>query len=62
MTSDASMRRRLQLDVQALDLVATIRAALEGLLPAIQAKQLRLQIRLDEQIGMITGDPVRLQQ
>jgi PAS domain S-box-containing protein len=53
---------KLRLDVQTLDLTATTRAALESLTPAIDAKELTLQTWFDPRIGMISGDPSRLQQ
>ncbi|HJU28119.1 MAG TPA: ATP-binding protein, partial [Candidatus Binataceae bacterium] len=45
-----------------LDLATTIKSALEGLSPAIEAKALVLQTSFDPMAGMITGDPARLQQ
>jgi signal transduction histidine kinase len=53
---------KLHLDVQPLDLATVIKAALEGLWPAIETKQLRLQTSIDEPARLITGDPARLQQ
>jgi PAS domain S-box-containing protein len=53
---------KLRLDVQPLDLASTIRAALESLLPAIDAKELKLTTRFDPRVAMISGDPSRLQQ
>ena len=53
---------KLRLDVQPLDLAATIKSALEGLLPAIDAKELHLKTWFDPRVGMISGDPARLQQ
>jgi PAS domain S-box-containing protein len=53
---------KLQLEVQPLDLTTTIKAALEGLWPAIETKQLRLQTSIDEPARLVSGDPARLQQ
>lgn len=53
---------KLRLDVQPLDLAATIKSALEGLSPAIGAKALVLQTSFDRRVAMISGDPARLQQ
>jgi signal transduction histidine kinase/CheY-like chemotaxis protein len=53
---------KLRLNVQPLDLAATIRSALESLAPAIDAKELSLQTWFDSSVGVISGDPVRLQQ
>jgi PAS domain S-box-containing protein len=58
----AIMSGKLRLDVQQLDLTATIRSALETLTPAIEAKGLRLQTRFDPRVAIISGDPSRLQQ
>jgi PAS domain S-box-containing protein len=53
---------KLRLDVQMLDLVAIIKATLETLAPAIEAKGLKLQTLFDPRVTMISGDPARLQQ
>lgn len=53
---------KLRLDVQPLNLTTTIKAALEGLAPAIDAKQLKLETWFETHAGMISGDPERLQQ
>jgi PAS domain S-box-containing protein len=53
---------KLRLDVQPLDLVAIVKSVLEGLSPAIDAKQLKLEMWLDMRSEMISGDPARLQQ
>jgi hypothetical protein len=58
----AIMSGKLRLDVQQLDLAATIRSALETLTPAIEAKELRLQTLFDPRVAIISGDPSRLQQ
>jgi PAS domain S-box-containing protein len=53
---------KLRLDVQPLDLVAIVKSVLEGLSPAIDAKQLKLQMWFGMRSEMISGDPARLQQ
>jgi PAS domain S-box-containing protein len=53
---------KLRLEVQPLNLAATIKSALESLSPAIEGKELRLQTSFDPRVGMISGDPARLQQ
>lgn len=53
---------QLRLDLQPVDLVAVIRAAVEAVLPSATAKGIRLQTMLDAAIPQIPGDPVRLQQ
>jgi PAS domain S-box-containing protein len=53
---------KLRLEIRPLNLTAMIRAALEGLSPAIDAKQLKLQSWFDVDAGLISGDAERLQQ
>ena len=52
----------LKLDVQSLDLPSVIRAALESLHPAAEARQIELQALLDNAAGPVWGDPQRMQQ
>jgi len=53
---------KFRLDVRPIDLGPAIRAAAESQRPAIDAKQIRLSIVLDERAGLISGDSERLQQ
>ena len=53
---------KLRLDVQPVDLVAVVEAAIETVRPTAEAKGLRLQSILDPLAGPISGDPNRLQQ
>jgi PAS domain S-box-containing protein len=53
---------KIRLDVQPVDPWAVIEAALETVLPAIEAKEIRLSKMLDPQAGPLRGDPGRLQQ
>ncbi len=53
---------KFRLDVRAIDLLPIIRAAVESQRPASEARQIRLQVVLDERTGMISGDSERLQQ
>jgi PAS domain S-box-containing protein len=53
---------KLRLDIQKLDLVAMIKATLETLTPAIDAKELKLETLFDPRVAAISGDPARLQQ
>jgi signal transduction histidine kinase/ActR/RegA family two-component response regulator len=53
---------KFRLDVRPIDLVPVIRAAVESQRPASDAKQIRLQIVLDERAGLISGDSERFQQ
>jgi PAS domain S-box-containing protein len=56
------MNGKLRLDVQPVDLQAVVADAIESVLPAAQAKGIRLTKVLDPRGGPITGDPNRLQQ
>ncbi len=53
---------KFRLDVRPIDLTPVIRAAVESQRPASDAKQIRLQLVLDERAGTISGDSERLQQ
>src|SRR5581483_668884 len=49
-------------DVEPADMAAIIDAALDSVRPAAEAKEIRLQARLDPNAGPIMGDASRLQQ
>jgi PAS domain S-box-containing protein len=53
---------KLRLSVQPVDLGIIIIAAVDGLRPAAQAKEIRLHLQLDSPAGRVSGDPDRLQQ
>ncbi|HEX5660594.1 MAG TPA: PAS domain-containing protein [Polyangiales bacterium] len=53
---------KLRLDVQPVDLREVIRAALESVAPAAEARSVRVQTVLDSHAGPVRGDPARLQQ
>ena len=53
---------KFRLDVRPVDLLPVIKAAADSLGPASDAKQIRLQLVLDERAGTISGDSERLQQ
>ena len=53
---------KLRIDVQRVDVAEVIRASVESIRPAFEAKEIRLQMVLDTQIGAVRGDPARLQQ
>jgi len=53
---------KFRLDVRPIDLVPVIRTAVEAQRPASDARQIRLQVVLDERAGSISGDSERLQQ
>ena len=53
---------KLRLEVRKVELEPLIRAVIDGLRPAADAKDIKLQIELDANISPILGDPDRLQQ
>jgi PAS domain S-box-containing protein len=53
---------KLRLDVQLIQPSKVIEAAIDTLLHAAEAKNIRLQMLLDPQAGPVSGDPDRLQQ
>lgn len=53
---------KLRLETKSVALVPVIRAAVDSLRPTAETKSLRLNIVLDDSIGSLSGDPIRLQQ
>jgi CheY-like chemotaxis protein len=53
---------KLRLSVQPVDLGTVIIAVVDGLRPAAEAREIRLQLQLDSPAGQVSGDPDRLQQ
>jgi signal transduction histidine kinase/ActR/RegA family two-component response regulator len=53
---------KLRLDVQSLQIVPVVEAAVESMRHAIEAKQIRFSHVIDPSAGFITGDSHRLQQ
>jgi len=53
---------KLRLEVQPVDLTALIESSINAVLPAAEAKGIRLQRVLDSGASMVSGDPARLQQ
>jgi PAS domain S-box-containing protein len=53
---------KLRLEVRPVELSFVIEAAIESVLPAAEAKQIRLQRVLDSGTSFVSGDPNRLQQ
>jgi signal transduction histidine kinase len=53
---------RMRLDVQAVDLAEVVRAGVESLRVAAEAKSITLQESIDPGVDTIAGDPGRLQQ
>ncbi|MDB6146951.1 MAG: domain S-box-containing protein [Spartobacteria bacterium] len=52
----------VRLDVQRVDLIPVVKAAMESVKPMAAAKEIRLTSVLDPVAGPISGDPARLQQ
>jgi CheY-like chemotaxis protein len=53
---------KLRLDMESVDLHETVRAALETVRPAAQAKAITVRVVLEPNLGPVEGDPQRLQQ
>jgi hypothetical protein len=53
---------KIRLDVQPVDLVSVVQAAVETVLPAAEAKDIRMTKVLDPKAGPVSGDPNRIQQ
>jgi signal transduction histidine kinase/ActR/RegA family two-component response regulator len=53
---------RLRLEVTQVDLVSVIRAAIDAVKPAADAKQILINVAADETGAAVSGDPQRLQQ
>jgi PAS domain S-box-containing protein len=53
---------KLRLDVSRVDLEGVLEAAIESMLPAADAKGVRILKVLDSRAGPVSGDPARLQQ
>lgn len=53
---------KVRLDVQSLDLSSVVNAAIDTVRPAADAKGIKIRKVLDPVVGMVSGDPTRLQQ
>ena len=53
---------KLRLDVKPVELAPVIAAAMDVVHPAAEAKSIRLVSRINQSVGMVSGDPDRLQQ
>jgi PAS domain S-box-containing protein len=53
---------KLRLELQPVELVSVIEAAVDTVRPAIDARNIRLQLALDPDAATVIGDPNRLQQ
>ena len=56
------MTGKLQLEIRPLDLTALVRAALDAVRPAADAKRIALTVQIDPAAALVVGDPDRLQQ
>jgi two-component system CheB/CheR fusion protein len=53
---------QLEMALEAVDLRAAVKAALEGVSLAARRKSIRLEVILDESVGAVAGDMTRLEQ
>ncbi len=53
---------KLRLDVRVVDLLGVVRAVVDAVRPAAEAKGINLELAGDDKIGPVRGDPQRLQQ
>jgi signal transduction histidine kinase len=58
----SGMTGKLRLHVRTVEVLETVRAAIEAIAPAAAAKSITIDTSLDSSAGSITGDPERLQQ
>jgi signal transduction histidine kinase len=56
------IRGKLRLNIQSIDLTRVIQAAIDTVQPSATAKNIQIQFSFDPEIGLISGDPDRLQQ
>ncbi|HEY2148075.1 MAG TPA: GAF domain-containing sensor histidine kinase [Pirellulales bacterium] len=53
---------KLRLEIQVIDLIPVIEAAIDSVTPAAEANAITIERRLDSAAGPVRGDPARLQQ
>jgi len=53
---------KLRLESRPVDLPSIIRAALDGVRPDAEAKEVRLEAEVETDVGRVAGDPLRLEQ
>jgi PAS domain S-box-containing protein len=53
---------KMRLDVQSVEVPDVVRSAVESVMPAAEAKGIRLETVLDPRAAPVSGDPARLQQ
>ena len=56
------LRGKLNINVNQVNLSTTIRAAIETVKLAAEAKSIQVEVNLDSEVGQVWGDPTRLQQ
>ncbi|MEH1835491.1 MAG: response regulator [Nostoc sp.] len=56
------IRGQLRLNVSAVNLISVMEAALEAVRPLAEPKDIKLNTILDTSVGLVYGDPARLQQ
>lgn len=56
------LQGKLSLDISEVNLTTTVKAAIDTVHLAATAKSIDIQVELDSEIGLIAGDPRRLQQ
>jgi signal transduction histidine kinase len=53
---------KMRLDVQPVNVAASVEAAIESVRHAAQAREIQLEAELDQRAGLVAGDPDRLRQ
>lgn len=53
---------KLKIEMKATDLREVVNAAVEGVIGQVERKSIALKVEMDETVGNVLGDPVRLQQ
>jgi signal transduction histidine kinase len=56
------MNGKLRLDVRPVMIAEVVKLAIDGIAPAVEAKKVTLETRIDPAAGLVAGDPERLQQ
>jgi len=56
------LRGKLNLNVSSVDLATTVKAAVETVRLAAEAKSIHIEVQLNSAIGLVSGDTTRLQQ
>ncbi|HVF56518.1 MAG TPA: PAS domain-containing protein [Pyrinomonadaceae bacterium] len=53
---------KLRLEVLTVELIAVVEAAVDGVRPAAEAKNIELSVGINSEANLVSGDPARLQQ